>query len=86
MIQQSDDKPARSVSRIRIFYAYLSVFHPPVLYHQLSAGSDNVSPTTVGPTKRSFVDNNLSTLELFAWTTPNPFFFKSQEAPQTKVD
>jgi hypothetical protein len=30
-------------SPICIFYAYLSVFHPPVLYHEFSAGSDNAS-------------------------------------------
>jgi hypothetical protein len=85
MIQPSDDKAARSGSRICIFYAYLSVFHPPVLYHQLSAGSDNVSPAAVGPTEQPFVDNNLSALELFPWATPNPFFFKSQKLPKQKL-
>jgi hypothetical protein len=51
-----------------------------------SFSTDYNGADALGPTKRSFVDNNLSTLELFPWTTPNPFFFKSQEAPQTEVD
>jgi hypothetical protein len=88
--QQRKSWGFKFITRLKIPVSKWAVSQPNVIHdsppmrHSFSTDYHGTNP--LGPTKRSFVNNNLSTLKLFPWTTPNTFFFKSQDAPQTKVD